>query len=81
MSLLRVFLGRLAVPSTPYVRSLSSSAVLRESDAPAKLDNTESRNLLQEQQDRQTNPVIADVVNDAPCKLRLIPETTTRKKV
>lgn len=68
MSLLRVCLGRLAVSSAPYVRNLSSSAALRDSDTPAKLDNTESRNLLQEQQERQTNPVIADVVNDAPCK-------------
>lgn len=71
MSLLRASLGRLVLPSSS-IRTLSTSAILREAQAPAKLDNLESRNLVKEQLDRQTNPVIADVVSDAPSKCDVV---------
>lgn len=65
MSLLRTSLGRLALP-TRSARAISTSSILRDAAAPAKLDQTESRNLVKEQLERQTEPVMADVVNDAP---------------
>lgn len=67
MSLLRASLGRRALPSSS-IRAFTTSAMLREAAAPVKLDYTEPRNLVKEQLDRQTNPVVADVVNDAPCE-------------
>jgi hypothetical protein len=68
MSFLRgVSLARSAAPRSFYcTRNMSVSAIIRDVNTPTKTDSAGSRDLVQEQKDRQSNATLADIVNDAP---------------
>ena len=65
MSLLRASLARLPPPAQGF-RALSTSAILREASTPVKVDPSQTRDIVKEQHERQSDAVVADVVNDAP---------------
>ncbi|UZJ53219.1 hypothetical protein CBS101457_002539 [Exobasidium rhododendri] len=74
MSFLRgVTQARSAIRRAQYARTVSTSAILREAKVPTKIDSTASRDLIKEQQERQTIATLADVINDAPSELRQRP--------
>lgn len=65
MSLLRASLARLAPPAQGF-RALSTSAILRDASTPVKVDPSQTRDIVKEQHERQSDAVVADVINDAP---------------
>lgn len=67
MSLFRASLPRLLPRPQSSIRTLSTTATLRDASSPAKVVSEESRDIIKEQHERQSNAVVADVVNDAPC--------------
>ncbi|PWN35049.1 uncharacterized protein FA14DRAFT_122835 [Meira miltonrushii] len=50
-------------------RTLSTSAILRDQQAPAQV-GTGERNLIKEQEERDVQAVEAEIVNDAPAELQ-----------